>query len=758
MKLRWPRAFMLLLWCGSVLMAGGATASAQSVSSVEDGLSRVRSTMENLRTAYLQPIELQRSYDLASRMTEARMRFLYGDYDGASILFLDIAENRSYEQQPGYWEAVYLLGESLFARRTYTLARAYYQRALEHGTPEVGMNSARRLLEIAFVLREFDGLDAMYATLERRAGGRSTPELSYIRGKSLYFQGRFDVASNAFASIPAESELALQGLYFQAVCDVRLGRLDDAIRRFEGVIERSEGARAGADAFAIRELAFLGIARVHYEQGRHDLAERAYLRVGGQSERYDAALYELAWTRVQLGELSTAIRQLEILEIVGRNHQLRPEASLLRGDLLLRDGQHDSARDQFDAVALRYESVERELDALLAASGTDPMRYYERYSHAAGDIRLPSLVRPWFESSEGARRSSGIVLDLRAAENDLADCEMILEELEAALANPVLLYGRWREGWGNAVRAEVLLLDTWEELVRVMAAQSEPRWDAGTRQEYASLRRETAALRAQVVSRPRSFEEMNADVNVRTRAVSEQRLELLRAQQELAQSIDEIESVRRLLARSGRPAAEHADFEARIAATEENLLRQRAEAEQLQRRYQAAVAGIGVGDRQSEDDALARRAYRQALRAEVQWLAERGGGVDSRIGRLESDISHLAGEIDQFFAELGGWVHEQTAGLRTQVQAERVRVDQLARAARAEEQAGAPVIGALTQDGLAGVRDRFHRITLRANLGGIDVAWRGKEVASDDRRDLLREQVRALRALEMDFAEIREDQ
>lgn len=732
-------------------------AAGQSLAGVEERLSRVGSTVENLRTAYLQPLQLRRAYDLANRSTEARVRYLSGDFDGASILFLDIVETPSFQGQPGYDDAVFFLAESLFQTRNYALARSYYERSLQRGTVQQGMVSAQRVLEISFRLRDFRGLDEMYATLQQRSGGQRTPELNYIRGKALYFQGQWEGASNAFASVPPDADIYPMARYFLGVTRTRMQQWGEALRLFDEVTQLGEGAAVQSELFVMRELAWLGIARVHYELRDYEAAERAYLRVGSTSERYDSALYELAWTRVNLDQTEQSVRQLEILAIVGQNGRLLPEAALLRGDLLLRLQRYDEAQFQFGEVAETYMPVEQELDRILNA-GDEPGRYYRQFVDSErGEFRVPSLVRPWFQADESSRRSLEVVRDLRRIERDLEECTVILSQLDNALANPIVLFERWREGWGAAVGAESQLLDAWGQLADERRRRSESAMSGAQRSQYEALRSRRVDLERQYRSRPRSFEEMNADAAARASEISRQRLEVYRAQQALAQSLDELEVARRILERAGMPAEERRAAEAELEQRRDEFIRQQREAESMQRAYQAAVAAIGVGDAQSAEDLRLRRAYRDALREELGFF-DQVAGSDPEVARMQPRLMEMSGQLDLFFNELLLYVSEQTTGLRADVEAERVRVARLAEEAARRQQASVPVVGAFARRGLEDVRERFGRIALRANLGGIDVAWREKERLSTERETTQRDQVRALRALEMDFAEIRGEQ
>ena len=195
---RTPRGLL----CATLVIAGvlgSGSVSAQSLDALSNEVDSVIGRLATVRSDYVRPVTLQREMSLATRLADGQLRYILGEYDAAAIILVDVVENPAYEGLPGYSDARFLLADSLFEARNFILARGYFEDVISDNDPVYGLDAARRLLEIAFEMNRYEGLDTLYAQLQRQRGATMGPEIAYVRAKALYFGARYEDAADSFS-------------------------------------------------------------------------------------------------------------------------------------------------------------------------------------------------------------------------------------------------------------------------------------------------------------------------------------------------------------------------------------------------------------------------------------------------------------------------------------------------------------------------------------------------------------------------------
>lgn len=744
----------------------GGTASAQSAGSLVDESAALNGQLAQVRSEYLRPAELRRTFDLASRLVDGRVRYYLQDYSSAAIILVQVVENDAYRGMAGYDEARWLLADSFYHERNFTLARGYFEDILRDRDPRYGLDASRRLLEIAFAQNRYDGLDDLYAELQRQQGGRATPELAYVHGKALYFQGRYDEALREFGSIGASDELYSRARYLLGVCRVRLGEMDSGLVEFQSLADMLDADDRDAEEQELYELTQLALGRVHYEQGRWDDAVFAYATVPRSSDHFDAALYETAWTQIREERFQPAINNLEILTIVARDGRFVPEARLLVGDLRMRMGQYDRAVAAFDAVDAEYGPVERELIEV-SRSHDDADGFFDALVDPdSGAFVLPPLAEPWFDADMTVDRALALVRDLSAMQEDIEQGMRIVQELEAALqgSGGVDIFPVWREGWMRATEMENAALS-----LRTRAVESErdllwPSLGSAERQQYDSLRDAREALEARYRQSPRSAEEIDARARRVVSQLEDASMQVFLGEQELLGMEQEIEAARAILAdrvRAGEISQEQARrMRAELQNLQDDIDAQRAASQSLRDEIAVSQREVGVADRVNASERELRAMLVNALRAEAAFLGARQSGASEHsdafrhYDTVEENVDRFDAAAATFYSDMLGMVDSQTLEFRNAVQEERAALERYQQVLRTYRDQSRELVGEVAHQAFLHVQERFSEITLRANLGIIDVAWRKKEELTDRIDDLFAERNRQLRVLDADFAEI----
>ncbi|MCA9583230.1 MAG: tetratricopeptide repeat protein, partial [Myxococcales bacterium] len=415
---------------GAVFLAP-ATSSAQGTRDLDKNASEIE---EATRQLLQQPVDrsaLRSPTYVEERLSDGELFYRLQDYVRASIILTDIVQNHVGHR--AYPDALFLLADSLYRAGDYMGARTRFQQILQQATQSRAyrayvQRALGRLIEIAIRTRNFDGVEDYFTQLQTLPPAEVEAATKYHRGKYL-FSRAVDVEDFLRERKEGDAE---------AVTDAEL--LEEARRSFEGVQEGSPyypQARyfVGAiytvqkqhpkaiEAFSrvltakgttpehqrVLDLARLGTGRLYYETGQLDRAVEAYQAISRTSEFFDAALYEAAWVFIQQGDSLRASRTLEVLSVAAPDSRYVADGELLRGNLLLREGQFEEAEDVFRLVHSRFGPIYKDLQAMCAGHD-DQVAYFRqlvRDNMETFDVNqfLPENARAWTELDADMNRA-----------------------------------------------------------------------------------------------------------------------------------------------------------------------------------------------------------------------------------------------------------------------------------------------------------------------------------------------------------------
>src|SRR5690606_9549176 len=202
---------------------------------------------------------------LETRFNDARVAYLLGDYVRASVMFVAVVDNPKVRQFDSYRDALYLLGDSLYQLRSYRAARSYFRVIVDMGPGKNYQESVIRLLEIASVIDDYDGVDALYARLDSMQTINSA--LAYMRGKTLYRQKKYGEARQWFQRASADGEHAFAARYYEGITFAVQRQLAPAREAFQSIV--GQAPRTPRDSNIV-DLAQLALGRLAYEEGDFD--------------------------------------------------------------------------------------------------------------------------------------------------------------------------------------------------------------------------------------------------------------------------------------------------------------------------------------------------------------------------------------------------------------------------------------------------------------------------------------------------------
>lgn len=624
------------VWVGALLLggvlAGQAHAGDSGVRALGDRVEQIQSDAATLESRYAENIYRDASRTFAVRLFEGQNLHLLGDHEAAALVLVDLVEDEQMRQHPGQDDARFLLAESLFMSGQFGLSLPHYEGFVRASHPSYGLPSAQRLLEIALRRGRFDGLEALLLQLEgQRRGGPETGALRYLRGRTLYLQGRFPEAHEALRSVDRDSAFGERSDYFASVVLARMGRLDEAMEGFSRQAERLDSAVGGEDR-RLRNLAVLGVARIHYERRDFDAAANTYARVDRDGPEFERALYETSWTLIQEGRYRRAGSFLELLALIADDARAIPEALLLKGETELRLEQYDGAVETFERIQRAYAPIEDEVAAAIEAVSA--------MARSAGQAERPEV--PHLEELLSPRalawlgrdqRDLAMLQDIEGMERDIGFQRQLVAQLYAAIdrERQIDAFPNLKAGWNRALahRMDLVAIES-----ALLDAEREAVWDRmldHERDHYRALRVERSALEQDYARIPQTSQALDRRVELEQSALHEREVALFRRLLEMENQLARFDALEGLLtdqAERGELGAEaleaaRADLAAERAASGVS----RSAAQDLRRELAQLRASLVPASSVTPEERGVIGAYEHALAVEREYLRRFRGRV-----------------------------------------------------------------------------------------------------------------------------------
>ena len=682
------------------------------------------------------------------RFEEGQRQALLGDWFDAAVLLTDAVDEPAWSTAPDRATALLHLADALRQEGLCGAARLRYAQVL--ALPGAGHRgeAISGALDCAVKERRQDDVDRLGAEAERTFGGEPPAEVRYLAAKAT-FQRRDLPSAERIARAQAAFErvgppFQLQAWYFQGVLDIQGENLHGSLQWFESCARAQPEDERQED---VRDLCLLALGRVKSQMGDPAAAISWYSSVPWESPRFVEALHEIAWAHVRAKQYEQALKMASFITDLAPDSPLAPEATVLRGHLLLRLGRYAEATEAYNVVINSYAPVRDEIDAILSMQ-EDPVRYFNELIGRQGkgfDVStvLPPIAVKWATSNEEVAAALGLVNAIDGARRDVQEGRELAERLDALLqrgggldAFPALQrgYAQAQAVENAAAKAEalyvaalgavaekVLLPERRGDIARTRAVRQamEPHFDALPRtpeqveERLARMRGRLDDLervgydlkyviaacaasiggteswleqhRSELAADSDARQELGDELRAHRSIVGGYETELAAVRQEIAKALDAAGAVD-ALAEESRVRAEYI------------------EAVEVERAAVEAVRGsVGPAER--------------ALFERVDRARERLAGVRSRAREVEMAV---VADATRRSAELRSQVAEQKVALA----AHGGTLDGVQAVAK-------DLLGHIAVRSIADVRAQFYRLVLKADVGIVDVAWSRKRQRLD---------------------------
>ncbi|HTP25641.1 MAG TPA: adventurous gliding motility protein GltC [Anaeromyxobacteraceae bacterium] len=338
-----------------------------------------------------------RKGDAAKRVAEANKVFAAGDFETAALAYDAILRDPALAEV--HDQARYQLAKSLAKLGLYHSSLAKLDEILGKG-PQ-GTRYFHNALEwLFFIGNKTVNQSVIVSQVARYASGSFPPSsqdefnyllarYSYERGQALDDAGQAGEARRAYqearrlasevrvdagAHVETEAEGGSRGdVYAKArfllgLVHYAQGEGQEAVESFKEVVRLTNPRRARAPDPRLRELAFLQLARIHYEHKQNRYAIFYYDKMPWGGESWLEGLWESSYAHYRIGDYEKALGNLLTLQSPYFRDEWFPESWILKAIVYYENCRYPEARAILDEFRSTYEGVHAELDRLTGRS------------------------------------------------------------------------------------------------------------------------------------------------------------------------------------------------------------------------------------------------------------------------------------------------------------------------------------------------------------------------------------------------------
>ena len=764
------------------LLAGGTVGAAEPSSKKQKELDRQLGEMDTELSAveeeikinqgrYVRTIARPEGEHFEARYESAKFHYGEEDYATAAIIFNDLIEFENIKERPEYQEIRYLLGDCLFRNRNFDMAVPHLMKTVaEDEEGERRQLAILKLVDCFVNLRKFENAQKYYEMLKKGGAGKDFSEIQFDYAKALYAMGEWERSFNVFSNVPDDGTYRWQAEYHLGAIRVQQARqliaerqpeeasalLMDGMMMFDGIQARTPISK---EQRLIRELSFLAGARIRVELEMLDDAMTMYRRIDSRSPFFDQALYEIAWVLIKQEKMQEAENVIEVLLVTVPGSIFVPEAHLLKANILMRKEEYSEAELQFKSIIDRYLTTVETLDLMVAQSkGQSAEKVLQIVDSKQGDLSV--TVMNWLNHRTSVDRAVRLQAMIEEGYKDTQHSQRVMDALAVHLnqKNKANIFSNQREGREKGKDVEHKLTSLDRDLLDLTAMLSGAK-DEKKLQEAHARRKELEAKYEAVpkTEKERSKRRMNNLLRLDNLRRSADGLE-----KEIINEMDPvIEDVRRrYLFWKNHPDASSE----KLAAIENELNTLREERNAALKETRASLEEVSkqreitkIGDQAETEDDKIRKELEKAIEDEKRLFAALPAGAvtGSMLERLKEQRKRLdqaKEDNKKYLADLEALVAEQAAYLADRVGREAkilqeyygdvVRYREMARELAAE----------VAFDNLLYVRNMFHEIVLRADVGNVDIAWEKRDRLRAKIDQLLNQRTQEQQVLDRAFA------
>ena len=337
-----------------------------------------------------------RKGEAAQRIALANQVFKRDDFEGAALAYDAILRDPGLPE--AHDEARYQLAKSLYRLELYHSSLAQLDQILQRGPQgtkyfhnalewlfQVGKKTVNEAVIVNQVARYATGAlppssqDAFTYLLARysyerghalsEAGQQAEAKRAYDEARRLAGQVRLEAGARAAAGQgddpgATEGDLHAKARFLEGLVQYAQGNGAAAVESFKDVVRLTNPKRGRAPDLRLRELAFLQLARIHYEHKQNRYAIFYYDKMPWGGESWLEGLWEASYAHYRVGDYEKTLGNLLTLQSPYFRDEWFPESWILKAIVYYENCRYPEARAILDEFHGTYEGVHAELDRL----------------------------------------------------------------------------------------------------------------------------------------------------------------------------------------------------------------------------------------------------------------------------------------------------------------------------------------------------------------------------------------------------------
>lgn len=758
-----------LLVCGALLTVTPAPAlAADPTRAIETDAtnveSQVRLTVGEIRSAIVR----EKRYPLDQRFVEATLAYERHNHAVASVLLYDLVWNSEFQRSRDYYEALYLLGDSLYRQRNFRAARSYLDQVIKRPGGKHFEDALQSLVDIAIRVRSFEDVSQYATHLKDVPGGSRRSALLYQFGRSYMAASKFGEARKYLGQVGIGEKSWPAARFYLGAIDVHENRLEEAKRAFADVVSAGKSQeKASRPPPLVLDYASLALARLELHAKNYKPAIELYQRIDRSSAVYEEALFELAACQVAAGQPRQALSSLDLLLLSVTDDNVAVEAAVLRGRINLNLKEYDAADGAYKEVVDQYSAINGEMTRF-AQSTKLLEQFFTWLLHRGGDDY--SVVRPvservarYVERDPDMGRVVELFDEMAGEKRDVRESARLAEQLTAAMQSNTRLemFPVLRDKWLTLLESENKLVQIGQRIVELLAKSGDGSLNAEEKsraQALLALNKRLLVAFSQMPATVRAYSMRQSRIDTSINEMSAQ-ISLLRSQ--LAMLRDELQATEKVLNERvfGAEAVNmtkerEEDIRRQIEEEKHELRRLAREIEKLTTDIELDATRMGSNDDVNADESRLRGALLANQRA-LQVLysgAMRRTGLDpsqiQRLGAVRSGIDQSLIEIAGGFRTIDGRVREKTNEMSKVLEKERENIARYQVSVAQYEEESRRIARDIGYVLIRRAQGRLADIVLEADLGLVDVAWQRKQDKAATVRELQDERAGKMRSLQ----------
>ncbi len=603
----------------------------------------IEKLLQEVERHCLDPAVFAQKNAWVKRLTEGQLAFMKGDYEHAAMALLGPLEAPDADHLQGYSEAIYYLAESLYQVSNYGAALKYFEKALQQGG-EYEKQSLARVLELS--LKNGDE-KAIWGHLKRSSqllsDPQTDPQLLYDVAKFYYEHGELGVSRTLFSTIPVEHRTFAKARYFLGVIELCEQHWEAALERFQHCAEVDALKPEDQE---IRDLAYLALGRLYYEQNRFQESVQAYASIPYDSLHFDETQYEHVWLAIREGDYAKALIRLDIWMNSAELDHIDPELRVMRGRLLFMRSDLEQAEaymsalpEEFDGYLQRMTEAFEEEKRQRAWQNESPDRW-----------RLP--IRPeqvvhFIQPDEDFERLQKLEDELGVIQREVVGTDYALSHLERVVQLPsrVRFFEDLYVGFVDAQEALIRSM----QLRRMLIENQEREFHSQALERLIAQRQKLNGRLSQIPETAELWRSREKQLEANLNKIDDSAFEIEREITGLEAQLTVLEQTIRGATGNARETLSQWMAELKAASAEQKQLLERVKT----LRAESVEQRLSFGEKDSvavSDEKLLRR-YQDALNAELRLLSQMQGAPApewlARLDRLDARNYSILKQISE---------------------------------------------------------------------------------------------------------------